>query len=68
MTDHFQLQKCLLYKISKIQLVVYYKCCVLSLLVAKSAGFLAAKEDESLALTSKTFFILDIFDQLVGFY
>ena len=43
----------------------YYAICY-SPLVAKSAGFLAAKKDLSLALTSQSFFLLDILDQLVG--
>ena len=46
----------------------YYKAICYGLLVAKSARFLAAKKDYSLALNSENFFILDIFDQLVGFY
>ena len=49
----------------------YYQAICYSPLVAKSAGLLAAKKDESLALARLIFFfflILDIFDQLVGFY
>ena len=46
----------------------YYWAICYSLLAAKNARFLAAKKDLSLALTSPIFFILDIFDQLVGFY
>ena len=52
--------------ISKIQLVVYYQYCVLigsatttlyNPLITKSAGFLAAKKDYSLALTSYSCFV-----------
>ena len=51
------LEMCI-FSFSKIQLVVYYdwlsyyQAVCYSPLVAKSDGFLAAKEDESLALTS----------------
>ena len=65
--------------ISKIQLVVYYQCCVLadwlncyqaicySALVAKSACFLAPKNEKA-SFNQLKLFCLDIFDQLVGFY
>ena len=46
----------------------YYKAICYSPLVAKRAGFLAAKKDLNLALSSQFFFILDIFDHLIGFY
>ena len=44
----------------------YYKDICYSPLVAKSAGFLAAKKDESLALTSESCFVSIFFYQLVG--
>ena len=58
--------------VSKIQLVVYYHCCVLIgwvtlRLVAKSAGFENQNNDSWIAFFQLKLFCLDIFDQLVGF-
>ena len=61
---------------SKILLVVYYQCCVLTVwattrlyvIVAKSAGFENQSNGGWIAFWWIKLFCLDIFDQLVGFY